>query len=238
MFLIGLSRTYKFIGQTLAQQIDAELMGPEGGFSVDQLMELAGFSCAQAIAKVYSGDRYPRVLICVGPGNNGGDGLVAARHLFHFGYRPTIYYPKRADKPLYKGLTTQLKNLNIAFVEDLEAQLKSEVDIIVDALFGFSFKGSLRPPFDTVIETLSNTTIPIASIDIPSGWDVETGPNGSSSLQPSMLISLTAPKPAAKHFRGKHYLGGRFVPPAMMEKYQLDLPLYPGTDECVDITGK
>ncbi|KAI9002414.1 YjeF N-terminal domain-containing protein [Gaertneriomyces semiglobifer] len=228
----------RFIGQTLAQRIDAELMGPEGGFSVDQLMELAGLSCAQAIAKVYSRDRYPRVLICVGPGNNGGDGLVAARHLFHFGYRPTIYYPKRTDKPLYKGLTTQLKNLNIIFVEDLEAQLKSEVDVIVDALFGFSFQGTLRPPFDTVIQTLSSIAIPIASIDIPSGWDVETGPTGSSSLQPSMLISLTAPKPAAKHFRGKHYLGGRFVPPAMIEKYQLDLPVYPGTDECIDITGK
>lgn len=44
-------------------------------------MELAGLACAQTLAKVYSKDKYPRVLVCCGPGNQGGDGLVAARHL-------------------------------------------------------------------------------------------------------------------------------------------------------------
>jgi NAD(P)H-hydrate epimerase len=44
-------------------------------------MELAGLACAQAVAAVYSKEKYPRVLICCGPGNQGGDGLVAARHL-------------------------------------------------------------------------------------------------------------------------------------------------------------
>lgn len=60
-------------------------MGPLG-FSVDQLMELAGLSVACSIADVYGPDNFPRVLIICGPGNNGGDGLVAARHLHHFGY--------------------------------------------------------------------------------------------------------------------------------------------------------
>jgi NAD(P)H-hydrate epimerase len=49
-----------------------------------------------------------------------------------------------------------------------------------------------------------------------------------------MLVSLTAPKLAAKHFKGRyHYLGGRFVPPAIRDKYQLVLPAYPGTSQCV-----
>ena len=65
----------------------------------------------------------------------------------------------------------------------------------------------------------------------PTGWDVEQG--GPDGLQPDMLISLTAPKKSAAHFRGRyHYLGGRFVPPALEKKYQLNLPPYPGT-ECV-----
>jgi hypothetical protein len=57
-------------------------------------------------------------------------------------------------------------------------------------------------------------------------------------MQPDMLVSLTAPKLAAKAFKGRHhYLGGRFVPPAIREKYNLVLPAYPGTAQCVAIGG-
>ena len=57
------------------------------GFTVDQLMELAGLSCACAIQAEYPPSAHPKVLVIAGPGNNGGDGLVAARHLHHFGYK-------------------------------------------------------------------------------------------------------------------------------------------------------
>ena len=64
-----------------------------------------------------------------------------------------------------------------------------------------------------------------------SGWDVEKGSSGG--IQPDLLISLTAPKKSATQFTGRyHYLGGRFVPPALEKKYQLNLPPYPDT-ECV-----
>ena len=65
--------------------MDEELMGPLG-FSVDQLMELAGLSVAQAVRTEFLPSSHRRVLIIAGPGNNGGDGLVAGRHLHHFGY--------------------------------------------------------------------------------------------------------------------------------------------------------
>lgn len=171
-------------------------------------------------------------------------------------------------------------------------------ELVVDAIFGFSFKGDVREPFHSILSVLSGLTVPIASIDIPSGaetqvarglalkgwypgdrstlglgsnggagwpcgktrarrymgrrgfllpqaqafcaclhcflssgWDVEKGnPNG---IQPDLLISLTAPKKSATQFTGRyHYLGGRFVPPALEKKYQLNLPSYPDT-ECV-----
>ena len=57
----------------------------------------------------------------------------------------------------------------------------------------------------------------IASVDIPSGWDVEAGPeNLEEAIEPEMLVSLTAPKRGAQFFTGRfHYMGGRFVPPAI-----------------------
>ena len=64
-------------------------MGPLG-FSVDQLMELAGLACATALASEYPAATHRRVLVIAGPGNNGGDGLVAARHLYHFGYKVQV----------------------------------------------------------------------------------------------------------------------------------------------------
>ena len=74
------------------------------------------------------------------------------------------------------------------------------------------------------------------SIDIPSGWDVEKGDAHGVGLMPSLLISLTAPKVCARHFEGRfHYLGGRFVPPAVQEKYRLNLPPYPALDSVVEL---
>lgn len=76
--------TMKYLSQEEAQKIDQELFN-EYSFSVDQLMELAGLSVAVALTKAYPRETsHPKVLVCSGPGNNGGDGLVAARHLKMF----------------------------------------------------------------------------------------------------------------------------------------------------------
>ncbi|CAG8433638.1 1204_t:CDS:10 [Ambispora gerdemannii] len=227
----------KYLSQRVAQIIDEELMSQAGGFSIDQLMELAGFSVAQAVAKVYSKESYSRILVCCGPGNNGGDGLVAARHLSHFGYRPSIFYPKQSKKDLFQRLATQCNNLKIPFVNELNKQLLNNTDLVLDAIFGFSFSGEIRTPFGEVIQTLKETNVPIASVDIPSAWDVEKGNIDGRSFIPTMLISLTAPKMGAQQFKGIHYLGGRFVTPELDRKFELNLPPYPGIEQVVDITN-
>ncbi|CAL5204625.1 unnamed protein product [Lathyrus oleraceus] len=240
------SDSVTYLKQQEAAEIDETLMGPLG-FSVDQLMELAGLSVATSIYEVYKPGEYSRVLVVCGPGNNGGDGLVAARHLHHFGYKPFVCYPKRTPKPLYAGLVTQLEALSIPFlsVEDLPSDISKDFHILLDAMFGFSFHGSPRPPFDDLIQRLvslsshnqSGQKRPvIVSVDIPSGWHVEEGAVNDIGIKPDMLISLTAPKLCAKKFGGPHhFLGGRFVPPAIAEKYKLILPPYPGTSTCVRI---
>ncbi|KAI3546438.1 hypothetical protein CABS02_08980 [Colletotrichum abscissum] len=224
------------IGAKAAAALDKDLMST-GAFSIDQLMELAGLSVSQAIYRVHPPSRGLNILVACGPGNNGGDGLVAARHLCHYGYKPTIYYPKRSKNELYQRLAQQLVDLDVAFVDDFLAAAKT-TDHIVDAIFGFSFSGEVREPFPAVIKALEETKLPVTSVDAPSSWDIENGPPESgpgSSFQPEVLVSLTAPKPLVKHFKGRHFIGGRFVSPGIAEKYNLEIPQYEGIDQVVEV---
>ncbi|KAK1569752.1 YjeF N-terminal domain-containing protein [Colletotrichum navitas] len=209
---------------------------------------------SDVVYRVHPPSRGVNVLIACGPGNNGrpgslprvqrkahlaagGDGLVAARHLRHYGYNPTVYYPKRSKNELYQRLAQQLVDLNVPFVDDFTAALKS-TDHIVDAIFGFSFSGEVREPFPAVIRALEETKLPVTSVDAPSSWDIEGGPPPSgpgSSFQPAVLVSLTAPKPLVKHFKGRHFIGGRFVSPGIAEKYNVDIPPYEGIDQVVEV---
>lgn len=228
----------KCLTSKIAAQLDAELMSTSA-FSIDQLMELAGLAVAQA---VYS--KYPpgKVVMLIGPGNNGGDGLVAARHLKLWGHLPTLYYPKKLTKlELYSNLLQQCRDLDIKELDSL-AQAKLEIEsssLVIDALFGFLFKPPLREPFGELIQYLNSSKTPVASVDIPLGWDVDDGPQ-ESALKPDMLVSLTAPKPCSRFFSGTHYLGGRFISPKISSKYGLEevVDLYKGLDLIVDITTK
>lgn len=198
------------LGAKAAAALDQELMS-SGAFSIDQLMELAGLSVSQAVYKLHPPQKGPNILIACGPGNNGGDGLVAARHLHHFGYRPTIYYPKQGKAELYQRLTTQLKNLHVPFSSDFLASVR-ETDFVVDAVFGFSFTGEVREPFPAVVQALRDSKVPVLAVDAPSSWNIDDGPPNDGpgkGYMPSALISLTAPKPLVKFFTGRHFVGGR-----------------------------
>jgi hydroxyethylthiazole kinase-like uncharacterized protein yjeF len=164
------------------------------------------------------------------PGNNGGDGLVAARHLVHFGLTTTIVYPKRSTKTHFINLVKQCEDLGINIRDEVPMELSEDqrYDGIVDAIFGFSFSGSSpREPYATaianMIELQQRQKSILFSVDVPSGWDVNGGDDASTTndglLQPDVLISLTVPKLFAKKFHGRHFIGGRFLPPAMAEKY-------------------
>ncbi|PYI05296.1 YjeF N-terminal domain-like protein [Aspergillus sclerotiicarbonarius CBS 121057] len=226
----------KAISSKDAASLDQDLM-EIGGWSLDQLMELAGLSVSQAVYRIHPPSSGKDVLVVCGPGNNGGDGLVAARHLAQYGYRPSIFYPKQGKNELYQRLKTQLENLSVPFVSDLAVAIKSS-DFLVDAIFGFSFGGPLREPFPTIISQIETATIPVLSVDAPSSWDIESGPpkeGPGSKFMPEALISLTAPKPCVKYYRGRHFLGGRFLTKSITEKYGLDLPQYPGIDQIVEV---
>jgi NAD(P)H-hydrate epimerase len=202
-----------YIGADIAKAIDDRLM-KEPGFSIDQLMELAGYSVACAAHDFYISSKKtnePRnVVIFCGPGNNGGDGLVAARHIKHFGFNPYVVYPKQSKGQLFTNLVQQCHDLNIT-VTDILPTLHdlNSADILIDALFGFSFQGPARFPFQTIIEMFATTRTPVLSVDIPSGWHVDDGDIYATDFIPKAVISLTLPKKCMIGYQGVHYIGGR-----------------------------
>ncbi len=115
---------------------------------------LTGSLCLGAMACV-------SLLVVCGPGNNGGDALVASRHLKHFGYNPTVLYPripKGGNAGLYNNLLKQCSDLNIPIWMTMEEAppvfSNDNFDGIVDGLFGFSFNasGGIRPPYDQALQ--------------------------------------------------------------------------------------
>lgn len=229
----------KTLGPKQAAALDEELMST-GAFSIDQLMELAGLSVSQAVYAMQPPSKGKRVLVACGPGNNGGDGLVAARHLHFYGYECMVYYPKQSKNELYQRLRTQLENLGVAFTDDFTAAMK-RTDIVVDAIFGFSFSGEVREPFPTAIEALEQSEVPVLAVDAPSSWNIENGPpkdGPGKGYQPTALISLTAPKPLVKYLKGRHFVGGRFLSEAIAKKYDLDVPDYKGVEQIVELSAR
>ncbi|CAB9518144.1 YjeF N-terminal domain-containing protein 3 [Seminavis robusta] len=230
-----------------AAALDVELM-TEPGFSLEQLMELAGLSCAEAIYQVVEERRQqsetPRILLVCGPGNNGGDGLVAARHLVMFGYQCDVVYPKQSKKQHFINLVQQCKDVGITVSAEMPESTgkgNSPYDAIVDAIFGFSFQaGTIREPFATILtqikeEADANKNLSTISVDVPSGWNVDEGDVAKTGFMPDVLISLTTPKHCSRSFPGRHFVGGRFLPPKLAEKYGVQMPPYPGVSQVMEI---
>ena len=195
-------------------------------FTSQQLMEIAGSTVARIIHNKYK-NQIKSILVIAGPGNNGGDGIVASRYLKIWGYDVTVFMPKAASDEINKAHVLLAKHFNVPFVEKLEIELNqffSAFSIIVDAVFGYNFKGDLRTPFDKIIpefKTLKN----IISVDVPSGWIVDDEKECElNDFNPEVLISLCLPKVCVTNYKGEHYLGGRFISPKLISEFNLKYP--------------
>lgn len=177
-FIVGVSRMDRReqISQVVvsAQQMrDIESRVFAAGMPVAALMEKVGGLIAHRIQALYHYSVAQRVGILVGPGHNGGDALVVARELHFQGYEVVIYCPFSKLKELTKQYAQYAESVGIPSFESLE--VLQECDLLIDGLFGFGLELKLSDSVAAAINQLNQSSVPVLSIDLPSGLHTDTG---------------------------------------------------------------
>jgi hydroxyethylthiazole kinase-like uncharacterized protein yjeF len=160
------------------------------GMDAIQLMENAGRSAAEEIEKRYGRDN--NIGFFCGPGNNGGDGFVAARFLSQYN-EVTVYV---IGTPQHIRTEDARKNWHIlehtpvkkVMIRDTTDMLIPDYDIIVDALLGTGLSGELREPYKTLVKTLNSLSGAKVSVDVPTGYKT------SVSFHADVTVSMHYPK--------------------------------------------
>src|SRR5438445_371599 len=155
------------------------------GISTLDLMEAAGKAVAE-VARSEFGAAGKRVLVLCGTGNNGGDGLVAARHLSKEA-RVTVLLARSPDQFDTKEAQTnfeRLRDVQILAGLDRSEEAIAEADLLIDALLGIGAEGSLREPFASLVRQVNGSGKPILSVDVPSGFGTE------SMVRPTVTVAL------------------------------------------------
>ncbi len=170
------------------------------------LMENAGRSIYNYISSNI--DKNKSIAVVCGKGNNGGDGLVCARHLINNNYNVTIYL---LGEPSTKDCKTNLSiletiNANIIFITEDNIPNFKEYDIIIDALLGIGIKGAPKALFSKVIDAINSASSYIYSVDIPSGINGTTG-EGVIFIKANETLTLGYPKIGSFVFPGREACG-------------------------------
>ena len=192
------------------------------GIDVPRMMELAGLFVALKAASM-AGNKRKRVLVLSGSGNNGGDALVAARHLINWGYEADIAFAtsvaKLKDAALHQWKI--LKKMKAKRVTSVEWRGYS---LIIDGLLGYSISGRPRGAFAKLIERANESKVPVLAVDLPSGLDATTGEVHDPCIKAAATIALTAVKrgllqrSAGKQV-GKLFVAYMTVPEAIGKKF-------------------
>ena len=183
--------------------------------SFELLMECAGSGAAREIDQSFFPElRKGQISVVCGPGNNGGDGLVVARHLHSIGYRDlTVFLVAPEDKTseLFKKQLKRAENIGLKIV-DLVAhpqklsQLESS-KVIIDAIFGIGITRKIEEPYDSIIRLINRVKAPIISLDIPSGLDSDRGFVLGNAVRATMTITFGLAKPGFFVFEGPLHVG-------------------------------
>lgn len=194
------------------------------------LMENAGRSVAEFVWRLLANPGAQRVVVLCGPGNNGGDGFVAARHLRNAGVPVTLVLAIAPDR--YRGdAEANLRTCERlghtptdATQPDGLRQARDAVraaHVVVDALLGTGARGAPRGVVADLIRVANEASATRVAIDLPSGLDGDSGVAGDPCFRADATIALVAPKagfdaPSAKPVLGRVIVAGIGVPRDLM----------------------
>lgn len=204
---------------TTEEMYQADGLAAEAGVTGLSLMESAGRGAAEHILQRFLQVR--RILVLCGPGNNGGDGFVVARHMRAYGFDVTAALLGRRD-----ALTGDAATMGASWdgpVLALTSVNPEGFDLIVDAVFGAGLTRPVEGSLATLFARINNSGIPVVAVDIPSGIDGNSGAVRGTALNAAMTVTFFRMKPGHLLYPGRSHCGELFlvnigIPDNVLEK--------------------
>jgi NAD(P)H-hydrate epimerase len=195
-----------------------------------QMMEHAGHNLALLAKRLLANDIIDRpIVVLAGRGNNGGGGLVAARHFLNWGAWVQIVLTDPPDTyqgvPAHQLTILQAMGAPLAWAE--EGWELPPTDLIIDAIIGYGLRGAPRGKARNLIQLANSSRAPIVSLDAPSGLDTTTGQLFTPHINATATMTLALPKAglaAAQSACGDLYLADISVPPQLYTQLGLEVP--------------
>jgi len=211
------------------------------GLPSSVLMENAGKAVAEEVKKILGTIKKQRILVLIGPGNNGGDGLVAARHLHDWGAKVSLclFSQRPSDDPNLKLVQERgMTCIEVAQGENLDGldELLTSANAVIDALFGTGRSRPLRGVFPQALARVSRAKkrqpgLRIIALDLPSGLNADSGAVDPACLYADNTITLGFPKPGLFNPLGAERAGKITVADIGIPAYLAE----PLTDELINI---
>ena len=212
---------------TTEQMVEVDrLMIEEYGIELIQMMENAGRNLAELTARRLGASLSGRtVCVLCGRGNNGGGGMVAARHLHNRGADVHIIRLAGELKDVPAKQWHILENMGLHNEPYFEL---SKADIILDALIGYGLQGEPRPEVAVWIEKINGAGKPVLALDTPSGLDTILGTASRFTVRADATMTLGLAKTglmneSARPFVGSLHLADISVPPELYCKIGLEV---------------
>ena len=207
---------------TVKQMMQIEENGHQMGFLRKFMMENAGAATIKILVKKFGDVKSKNILVFAGLGNNGGDGLVIARHLSGYGSNVTVFLLGEPDNIRSEecswnwNLLEKMKSIKLLTGGNLEHLNNLEFDIIIDGILGTGISGEIREPHSSAITFINKSNVFKLSVDVPSGVDPDTGDKNLPHVIANVTVTFHRMKvgmPKRKDVCGEIFVEKIGIPP-------------------------